>query len=72
MVHYRVLQMSQKAQIFQQISNVIYHTLYTEKKREPKWLSWRVILKIGSLLWGRATFFLHNHVYRGWHQNGAP
>ncbi len=30
---------------------------YTEKKREPTWLSWRVILKIGSLLWRRAVFF---------------
>ena len=29
-------------------------THHTEKKREPKWLSWRVILKIGSLLWRRA------------------
>ena len=27
------------------------------KKREPKWLSWRVVLKISSLLWGRAAFF---------------
>ena len=37
---------------------------YTEKKkREPKWLSWRVILKIGSLLKRRAVFFLHNHVF---------
>ena len=51
------------------------------KKREPKWLSWKVIFKIGSLLWGRATFFLHNHVYknesstpekRAVFQNGSP
>ena len=33
------------------------------KKREPKWLSWRVIFKIGSLLWRRAVFILHNHVW---------
>ena len=33
-------------------SKIIYTTL--RKKKEPKWLSWRVILKFGSLLWKRA------------------
>ena len=39
------------------LSHLLHWKGSTEKKREPKWLSWRVILKIGSLLWGRATFF---------------
>ncbi len=30
---------------------------YDEKKREPKWLTWRVILKISSLFVGKGHFF---------------
>ena len=39
---------------------------FTEKKREPKRLSWRVILKIGCFV---EVFFLHNHV---WGEKALP
>ncbi len=37
-------------------------TQSTLRKKEPKWLSWRVILK--TFFRGEPFFFLHNHVWR--------